>query len=243
MIIDTHVHIGEDKGGAKQNIDDLKKNMHAYGIDKSVIFPFDENGGLIPKSIGLAEYASASIISFLRFDPKAVTAEQVESLLAEHPFKGVKLHTRAQNFDPLDKRYYPIYKKIEESGKPLLIHSSKITRFGKEASINTDPERAVRLAPDFPGLNIIVAHMAAGSWEAMDVIAKTDNLFMDTSINGTTFTMKMAVERMGPDKLIFGSDAPYSDQEIELLKVKKAEISQQDKGKILSGNISKLLGL
>lgn len=241
MIIDTHVHIGKDKGGARQSMEELRRNMGRYGINKAVIFPFDENGELVRRSLGLLRYRGSDIIPFLRFDPKHVTAEEVEELLAEYPFKGVKLHTRAQNFDPLDRRYYKIYRKIEESGKPLLIHSSKISRFGKRASINTDPDRAVKLARHFPDLDIIIAHLASVSWKAIDVIGREDNLFLDTSINGTTFVIRMLTDRIGPEKMVFGSDSPYSDQEIELLKIKKSGISREDMEKIFSRNLMKLL--
>ncbi len=241
MIIDAHVHIGHDKGGARQNIGELRKNMKRYGIDKAVIFPFDENGQLISKSLSLLNYKSSSIIPFLRFDPKKVTPEEIEELLAENRFSGVKLHTRAQNFDPLDSRYYPIYRKIAEAGKPLLLHTSKITRFGKKAAVNTDPDRAVKLARHVPELSIIIAHMASVSWDAIAAIGKEDNLYLDTSINGTTFVIKMIAERIGPEKMIFGSDSPYSDQEIEVLKVKKSGLSKTDQEKILSKNLLGLL--
>ena len=72
---------------------------------------------------------------------------------------------------------------------------------------------------------------------------KTDNLYVDTSIFGTTFIVKMMCNVLGAEKMVMGSDAPYSDQEIEMLKVRKAEISRSEKEKILSGNIRKILSL
>jgi len=243
MIIDTHAHIGADKGGARQSIEELRRNMKAYGIDKAAIFPFDEDGELVKRSVSLLGYKDKNIIPFLRFDPKRMKPDELEGLLAEYPFGGVKLHSRAQEFDPLDRSYLKLYKKIEESGRPLLLHSSRITRFGREASRNTDPDRAVKLASRIPGLNIIIAHLASFSWNAIDVVGREDNLFLDTSINGTTFVIKMLVERIGPEKIIFGSDCPYSDQELEMLKIKKADIGKADRDKIFSRNISGLLGL
>ena len=97
MILDVHNHIGVDKGGARQNIRQLKKNMATYGINKCVIFPFDEPTDLVEASVNLLKYKSPSIIPFLRFDPKRVDDKEVEMLLAEYDFKGIKLHTRAEN--------------------------------------------------------------------------------------------------------------------------------------------------
>ena len=245
MIIDSHVHIGEDKEGARQNLAQLRKNMKAYGIDKAVVFPFNEKGNLVEASLELLSHKSRSIIPFLRFDPKRMTPERLETLLAEHDFAGVKLHPRAQNFDPIDRRYYPLYKKIEESGRPLLIHSRKTVPFLLHArtihNLYSDPDRMVRLAKHFAGLDIILAHFAGISGEALTAASKEENLFIETSIFGTTYIVKMAAGKMGPEKMIFGSDSPYSDQELELLKIEKSGLSKSDKEKILYRNISRIL--
>ena len=66
MIIDTHVHIGSDVDGASQSIKKLKSNMTRYGIDKSIIFPFNEKGDLVKASLELLEYKSPSLLPFLR---------------------------------------------------------------------------------------------------------------------------------------------------------------------------------
>lgn len=248
MIIDAHVHVGVDKGGASQSIAQLKKNMKAYGIDKAVVFPFDEDANLVKASIALLEYRSDSIKPFLRFDPKRMRPEEVEDLLSEHPFYGVKLHPRAQNFDPIDRRYYPIYKKIEGSGKPLLIHSRKsiplLTQGWKKGGngLYSDPDRIVRLAKHFPNLNIILAHFAGFSQDSFKAIEREDNLFVETSIFGTTFAVKMISDKIGVEKIIYGSDSPYSDQELEILKIKKSGLGRGDRERILSKNILSLIG-
>ena len=244
MIIDSHVHIGADADGSAQKLQRLKRNMHAYGIDKSAIFPFNEKSDLVKASIKLLEHKDQSMLPFLRFDPKVIDTEQLEHLL-DYGFYGVKLHPRAQNFDPIDKKYYGLYKKIEDSGKPLLIHARKYDTFTrimlKTNGKYSDPDRIVGLAKIFPNMNIIIAHFANLSRDALNVIAKEDNLYVETSIFGTTYVVKMMCKNLGADKIIFGSDAPYSDQEIEMLKIKKADISGSEKEKIFSGNIKKLL--
>lgn len=246
MIIDSHVHIGNDRDGTRQSILEVKKNLKAYRINKAVVFPFDEKTDLVKASIGLLKYRSNSIKPFLRFDPKKIKPEEVEKLLMEYPFYGVKLHPRAQNFDPLDKRYYPIYKKMEESGKPLLIHSRKsIPLLGRSKvvdGLNSDPDRIVKLAKLFPDLDIILAHFAGISKDAVDAVKKEDNLFIETSVFGTTLLVRMIAGRIGPEKIMFGSDSPYSDQEVEMLKVKKSGLSKADLEKILYKNMLSRIG-
>ena len=246
MIIDAHVHIGSDVDGASQSIRKLKSNMTRYGIDRSIIFPFNEKEDLVKSSLKLLEHRSASLLPFLRFDPKTMAPERLGELL-EHGFYGVKLHPRAQAFDPTDSKYYGLYEKIEDSGKPLLIHTRKSTPFSpKPLRTNgrfSDPDRIVVLAKKFPDMNIIMAHFANLSGDALKAVGKEDNLYVDTSIFGTTFIVKMMCNVLGAEKMVMGSDAPYSDQEIEMLKVRKADISKSEKEKILSGNIRRILSL
>lgn len=57
------------------------------------------------------------------------------------------------------------------------------------------------------------------------------------------FIIERRVREITSKKIIFGSDYPFSDQEIELLKIKKAGISEPEKEDILHGNAERLLGL
>ncbi len=236
MIIDLHNHVGNDKDGNAQTIEELGKSMAAYGIDKAAIFPFDESGKeLVRASLDLLEYKSEKILPFLRFDPKNVKPDQISKIISG--FYGVKLHPRSQSFDPLDKRFYPIYAEIEKAGKPLMIHTRK------ENNPNTDPDRVVTLASSFPKLNIIIAHFAGASREAIEYIGEHDNLYLETSVFSSTKPIESVLKRIGSEKIVFGSDSPYSDQEIELMKVKKANISERDRNRILHENAELLLGL
>lgn len=249
MIIDAHNHIGKDKGGAVQTIPELKKRMKAYGIDRAVVFPFDEEVNLVGASLDLLKYRSDSIMPFLRFDPKRMSTEKLRRLLNEYKFAGVKLHPRAQNFDPIDKRYYGLYKEICNAGKPLLIHTRKypgktfILSRTKIKPLYSDPDRIVKLGRDFPDFNIILAHFANMSPYAIKYVNKYKNLYLETSIFTTNFMINRVSRRLAPSKIIFGSDSPYSDSEIELLKIKKSRISRSAVKNILYKNISRLLGL
>ncbi|MDE1768004.1 MAG: amidohydrolase family protein [Candidatus Micrarchaeota archaeon] len=236
MIIDCHNHIGVDKNGfnQRQSAVELKRKMKRYGIDKAVVFPFDENN-LIASSMKLSKLRSDSIIPFLRFDPNNTSPKKLRELLKGDAFSGVKLHTRAQDFDPLDSAFYPLYKEISESGKPLIIH----TRM--ETCKNSRPEHVMLLGEKFPEMKLILAHFAGISTEAFDYVKQHENMYVDTSALSTDYLIGAIVGRVGSRKLVFGSDSPLSDPEIELMKVKKAKLSNLDRERILFGNMNRLL--
>lgn len=235
LIIDAHAHIGVDRDGSSQTIDELKESMAKYGIDASVVFPFDIEGDLIDASKELLKYKSDSIFPFLRFDPNTSNPEEIGNLLSNDDFLGVKLHPRSQNFDPLDKRFWPILQKIEDSGKPLLIHTRK------EATPYSDPDRIVCLADDFPEMKIIIGHFAFASQIAIEKIKTHENLFLETSVVSSNVVIRLIAQKIGANKIIFGSDVPMSDQEIEMLKIKKSGLSEKEKEMIFSGNLLSLI--
>ncbi|MCL5100503.1 MAG: amidohydrolase family protein [Candidatus Marsarchaeota archaeon] len=238
MIIDAHCHAnGVDKDGTKLTIDELKKSMKTYGIDKSILFPFDVEEDLLEASINIAKISDEDILPFLRFDPKLISATKIEEVLKTYRFYGVKLHPRSQSFDPLDKKFYQIYEVIESMSLPIIFHTRK------ENIVNSDPDRIAGLAEDFPGMNIILGHFANMSPEAISRVERYRNLYLETSVMSSNYTIKVIAGRVGSDKLIFGSDIPYSDQEIELLKIKKSGLADRDKEKILCSNIMKLIHL
>jgi predicted TIM-barrel fold metal-dependent hydrolase len=237
MIIDAHTHIGADLDMQRQDLGSLQANMRKYGIDKAIVFPFNEQGNLVKASLRILQHSSKSILPFLRFDPKTMTARELQTLLDENDFYGVKLHTRSQDFNPLSRRYFPLYEVIEDHGIPLLFHTRK------EKNRNSDPDRVVMLAKHFSNLNIIIGHFAAASHVAFDEIQKRKNLFVETSIFSSNYLINHVSRKIGSNKVLFGSDAPYSDQEIELLKVMKSGLGKKDMDRILWKNAARLLNV
>ncbi|MDE1823076.1 MAG: amidohydrolase family protein [Candidatus Micrarchaeota archaeon] len=237
MIADVHTHIGEDKDGTKQSVAQLKKNMKKEGVSKSVIFPFNEpTKDLMRASIDLVEYRNGAIYPFLRFDPKRHKPENVRKALREYEFSGVKLHPFSQNFDPSNKRYNPFYKVIEDECVPLLFHTlGDMDR--------TKPYKIASLGSRFKDLTIILAHFAGYSGRAIAEVGKRDNLYVETSVISTPRVIEMVSENIGADKIIFGSDSPYSDPMLEIHTIKRAKIRSKDKEKILYKNFIKVLGL
>ena len=54
--------------------------------------------------------------------------------------------------------------------------------------------------------------------------------------------LRRAAERI-PDKLLFGTDAPAIHPAVELAKIRALNLPKEVEGKILGGNISRLLHL
>jgi predicted TIM-barrel fold metal-dependent hydrolase len=52
-----------------------------------------------------------------------------------------------------------------------------------------------------------------------------------------------SIDDIGAEKYVFGSDAPWGDFEMEILKIKKAARKDRDLELVLGSNLARLLGL
>lgn len=235
MIIDIHTHTGNDV--IRYTVSDISRSMKRYKIDYSVVFPAKQNSPdkLVSESLKNMSAANKKLLPFLRFDPKSMKLDAFGALVSK--FYGFKLHPRADNFNPLDKKFVRLFKAIEQEGKPVIVHSRK------ENNINSDPDKVIKLAQKYPKINFIFGHFANDSEYFFEEIKKYENAFVETSIVSSPKIIENRVKQIGADKILFGSDAPYSDQEIELLKIKKCDISKKEKDLILYMNALKLLQL
>ncbi|MGC8516754.1 MAG: amidohydrolase family protein [Candidatus Acidifodinimicrobium sp.] len=233
MIIDFHTHSGAGFDGSTLN--EIKKKMESNGIRKAVIFPSTQESyqKLMEKNLENIEKAGDFFVPFLRLDPKNIKISELNDLQSK--FYGFKLHPRGENFDPLDKNLEGIFRIIEKSGKPVIIHSRK------ENNKNTDPDRIVEIAKIYPRINFVFAHFANDSDTFFSKLKALENAYVDTSIVSSTFIIKRRVDEVGSDRILFGSDYPFSDQEIELLKIKKADISETERENILYKNADRLI--
>lgn len=235
MVIDFHTHSGVSFD--KLTFGELREKMQQNGVERAVIFPSTQESyqKLMQKNSETLENAGKFFIPFLRFNPKIINKEEFEEL--QKGFYGFKLHPRGENFDPLDKSLEGIFYAIEKTRKPVIIHSRK------ENNINTDPDRIIELAKLYPKINFVFAHFANDSDVFFSKISEFKNAYVDTSVVSSPFIIERRVKEITSKKIVFGSDYPFSDQEIELLKVKKAKISEMEKEDILYGNAKKLLNL
>lgn len=233
MIIDVHTHTGGRK--FKCSLDDIAMSMKNYGIDKSVVFPMKQPGtnAVVNESLKNVRSNNRRFIYFLRFSPQTLKLTRLKKISGR--FSGFKLHPRIENFDPLNPKFKTTFQFLEKLGKPVIIHSRK------ENSPYSDPDRIIKIAKMYPNINFIFGHFANDSEEFFKRVLERENIFVETSMVSSPKIIEMRVKQIGADRIVFGSDFPYSDQEIELLKIKKAKIKNGDKEKILYKNILGLL--
>lgn len=78
--------------------------------------------------------------------------------------------------------------------------------------------------------------------EAVSVMRKFDNLWVDTRELRVPGALRFLVDQVGADRVVFGSGSLRSSFAAAYAYVVESEISDEDKAKILSGNMGRLLG-
>jgi uncharacterized protein len=243
MIVDCHTHLWESPGHLSQTFVD-EANARSRGkpmdlhvpperhwpamksVDKAIVFGIRAlHSGLSSPNEYIASYAAAhqdKIIGFAAVDP---THDNVRETLTHAvdvlKLKGVKLGPIYQNIHPLDERMLEVYDFAQARNLPIIIHQG--TTFPRLAPLKFAPPILLEdVALQFPNLKMVIAHLGH-PWiaETLVLIRKQPNFFSDISAlhyRPWQFynALIMAKEYGVLDKLLFGSDYPFTTAEASI---------------------------
>ncbi|MCX5405571.1 amidohydrolase family protein [Streptomyces sp. NBC_00335] len=101
----------------------------------------------------------------------------------------------------------------------------------------------VSLALRYPEVTFVLGHAGIGNIDlyAVELIAPLPNVLLETS-GGYTCVARAAVEQLGADRVLFGSEAPLQHPEVELTKLRHLGLGDEDWQKIAWRNACRLLG-
>lgn len=234
--IDAHSHAGE--GAAKWSGQQVVDRMYTIGVDKTVIFPFTEgffHNEDIPKYV--AENPDR-LIPFCSVNPWNfhTAADELEKCYKEG-FKGLKLHPTLCGFRLSDHKLVdPLFEITQTYGGVIIVHGS--------ADLYNCPLEFDRMARRFPKVPLLMAHCGFfWEWElAIELAMENDNLYLETSrVPG--FETSKIIEKLGAEKVIWGTDGPFCDYEWEYKKIERYAKTEHDFDMIMGGNIANLLKL
>ena len=162
--------------------------------------------------------------------------DEIDLAVNEYGMIGIKLECGCVCTDPL---YRPIMEKAAFYNIPILQHARfKITGCLQGESTPTD---LAVLAREFPQLTIIMAHIG-GDWQrGIKAVRYFPNVLIDLSGSIVDCGMvEKAVDELGAERILFGTDLPDIDFWSNLGKIESAEITNEQKNLILYGNAKRL---
>ncbi|MDG6994907.1 MAG: amidohydrolase [Nitrososphaerota archaeon] len=243
VVVDSHVHFGGwgyGKGLPKLKTNEMLAEFDKNGVDKAVVFSansidFHSSNDEIQEAV---LQAKGRLIPFARINPyegeKAL--EELRHRMSKQGWKGVKLHPTLQGF-PLESTIaFPVYDEIAKLKVPVVVHT------GSEM-FNTPAQLAI-IAEMYPDITFIMAHMGATFLveQAIIVAKRRDNIILE-STDVKCKKLRSAVEAVGSERVVCGSDYPYDIQAHQLAKAEMSGLSSKDKDNVLGDTISKLLSI
>lgn len=239
MIVDVHNHIwrgSEFFHGNPQMVEMLLERMDECGIDHAVCFtrPNQIDNEYV---IEAAKAHGDRITGFACTSPWTEQAADELRRCFDAGLRGLKLHPILNGF-PIDAHNIvdPLFAVCEEYGYPIICHA-----MGDHAWLA--PSRFEEMAKTFPEVDVIMAH--SGFLVAHDDMVRTAgrnaNLYLGTSVS-SAFNVKMAVQELGPEKVLMGTDTPWGYYEMELLKIELAVPDEAGRRLVMGGNTLRLLG-
>jgi hypothetical protein len=235
--------------------EELVASMDKAGIDLSVVLNigwvshklYVETNDYILDSI--SRYPDR-LVGFCSIQPRDGDAALVElERCARAGARGMgEMRPDIQGFDLIDKAIVkPLVDSVIEHGLILLTHSSEPAGHQYAGKGSITPDILYPFILDFPDLKLVCAHWGGGLpfYALMPEVAEAlRNVFFDTAATTWLYQpqiFKQVKDIIGSDKILFGTDYPLVSQNRIMAQIKSAELSEQDKSKILGDNAQKLL--
>jgi len=232
-------------------------------IDYSVVLPVVTNPTKAASinNVSIAHTADDGLIYFGGMHPD--TPDWFEELgrIAAAGIQGIKLHPQYQAADIDDIRYLRILTRAAELGLIVVIHAGCEPAYPQD---QRSTPKMIRNTLDQVGpVKLVAAHMG-GLWnweEAAELLAGT-GIYIDTSnslgritqteenfytenqlqLMDETQFCKM-VRTFGADRVLFGSDSPWTSQLESISAINALALTQEEKDLIFFQNACRLLNI
>jgi predicted TIM-barrel fold metal-dependent hydrolase len=201
----------------------------------------------------LSERFPGALMGFGSVDPHDPGAVAELDRAASLGLKGLKFHPTLQEFDPGERRFYPLWERAEALGLICLFHTGTCgIAAGTPGAGGTKigysrPGFLDGVGADFPGLTLIAAHFG-WPWfmECLAIALHKSNVYIELSGWAPRYLPPEVVREIGKrlnGQTLFGSDYPFISLDRWFSEFEGLGLSDEAQQAILVGNASRLLGL
>ena len=239
-MIDSHCHLGI--GTRKRaTVDELLREMDAADVARAVICTVDQflavrnrqgNDEVIAAVKKWPDRFWGLAAANPWFAQQAV--EELQRCL-EAGLVGLKINSHLQGFVLSDPLVHPLVRTCRRHGGAIYAHTG--------TPITAEPFQLAELARTFPDVPMVMGHMGfADFWyDAVPAALQSDNVYLETSLIDV-MNIANAVEKVGPRRILFGSDFPEMDLSLEVEKTAMIDVPDQHRRLITADNALALWG-
>ncbi len=244
----------------------LRASMEEAGVDCSVLLPVVTRTGqqedINRNAIEVNRHSKETgLISFGGIHPENEDYREILRGLSENGVKGVKIHPVFQRVAIDDIRYLRIIECASENDMIVITHAGYDIGFpGEDFSSVRRIEKVLDIVKP---RKLVLAHMGGWDcWEEVEERIVGRDVWLDTAfsllpiepapgtvrgpeenppLTGEQF-LRM-VRRHGADRILFGTDSPWSGQKEMVAAIQGSGLDEKEQEAILGGNAGELLGI
>jgi predicted TIM-barrel fold metal-dependent hydrolase len=244
VIVDFHTHVDEAEAfGWIDPPEKLLPLLDDAEIDRAVIMTYVDFPGVNPQALeyiaGAVDRYPSRLIGFVRLNPSRLdeALRALELAVNDWGFRGVKLHPTTTLAHPAGEATIELMRRCGELRVPVLFHCGD--------DPYTTPQAIALGAQEVPMTTVVLGHMG-GYFHVDEAIAEAQrlpNLYLETSAMPYPAKITEAVDRVGGDRVVFGSDGPGCNPSLEVRKVRLARLSPIEEKQVLGRTAARLLGV
>jgi len=241
-IIDMHAHLGPyyNMHIPRSDSANMVRMMDRLGIDKTVV---SATPGICSDMVLGNDMTLEAIRAhrgriygacYINGNYPELSLDELERCFGEdQDMVIVKTHPLLNKCKLDDRRMKPLYEWTADRKLILLVH----TWLDQDPYGSQDQFAAV--AKDYPDIMWIMGHTGGpfGGPHGFELAEEIPNFFLDITLSTCPARqIETFVKEVGADRVLFGTDNPFIDPKPQIGRVMLADISQDDRVKILSGN-------
>lgn len=244
-IYDMHGHMGASVGiyFHRCQADTMAAHLRRIGVTHLVFSHSNALRGIMPNADAVdicRQYPDLYRI-YVSIIPQ--NAETIKADLAQFdkwaPYAvGLKCLSDYHKVPLNDKRYDYALSFANERGLPVLCHTWGRSPFDGGKVV-------LEVVKRYPNVRFFLGHCIYGEWDMAERCVKESagNVYLElTAIPGERDTIEDLVQRVGSERLLFGTDMPWFDEYQAVGGLLAAHITEDDKRNILYRNAERILG-
>ncbi|ONI88726.1 hydrolase [Actinosynnema sp. ALI-1.44] len=244
-VFDVHAHLAPGAAARERLLDVMAQN----GIDRAVVVA---GGAVDPDTLSrqiiegghteadadnasvlaACEQSGGTLVPFYFANPHR---EGADYRADGQRFAGLKLAPAVHGVSLLDDRTLAVVAQAQRFGHATYLHCLPKPGFGVRD--------LVALAAEFPTGHFVLGHAGVGDLDlhGIDLIKPVDTILFETS-GGYTAVVDAAINRLGADRVVFGTEYPLQHPSVELAKYRALALPDHQWHKVAWHNARRLIG-
>lgn len=229
----------------------LSRSSIEAGIDISMVAPVATRPQQVEKINALSvkqneKYKENHVFYMGAIHPDCVNYKEILDDIVAMDLKAIKIHPDYQRTFFDDEKYIRIMDYAANKDLAIITHAGEDIGFPEK--IHCSPERILNVLKHIQPEKLILAHL--GAWNGWDEVEEKMcglPVYFDTAIiqreecpHISDAQFIRIVRKHGADRILFGTDSPWFDQQKALNKIKTTGFTNQELELILGKNADKL---